>query len=105
MHIDAQMRGFLGVQHQLDRMVKARNTQHRTLRNRHAANQLRLALVLDIRRPAQVGHLEAQRINLAVTLVYVCVRANLEPVECLLQVVGLCHVLMRHPARALCPRP
>jgi hypothetical protein len=63
------MRGLLRVQHQLNRVVEARDAQHRTLRNGDAANQLRLALVFHIGRPAQVGHLKPQRIDLAMALI------------------------------------
>ena len=78
------MGGFFGVEDQLNGMVETRDTQHRALRNRDPANQLRFPLVFDLIGPAKLGHLKPQGIDLAFALVGVGIRPKLEAIQRLL---------------------
>ena len=99
------MRGFFGVQDELDRMVETRDAQHRALRNRDPADELRFALILDLGRPAKLGDLEPQGIHLAGPLVAIGIRADLEPVQRLLHFAGHAPIQsVKDDSPVACPR-
>src|SRR5205823_8359709 len=89
MHLDAEMRGFLLIQDQLNRLIEFRDREHRPSGERDPVNLLRGALVADPGGPLELGHLKFQIVDFALALLRLGLDADLEAIERLLDDVGL----------------
>src|SRR5438094_150308 len=65
MHLDAEMRGFLLIQDQLNRLIEFRDRKHRPRGQGDPVDRLRGALVADLSGPLELGDLKFQRVDLA----------------------------------------
>ena len=101
MDANAEMRGAFRVDRELNRVVECGDREHRALRDRHAAHQLGLALLLHITRPRQGRDLKFQRIHFTLPLLGIRFDADPEAIQGHPNHVSSItfHRLRRHPAR------
>ena len=81
MNLNPQLRGPFRVQRELNGLVEARNRQHRPLRERHPADNLRLALLFHVIRPCQRGHLKPERVDFPSPLLFIRLHPDPKAVE------------------------